>query len=52
MLGTNGSAVRIWQQEQMAPYAYNSATKLWVGYDDVDSVAEKVSNNFIDNHHF
>ena len=45
MLTPNGQAVGAWQAEQMVPYAYDTTTNMWVGYDNIDSVASKVSSH-------
>ena len=42
MLNPNGQAVSVWEAEQSVPYAYDTTAKMWVGYDDVISVVDKV----------
>lgn len=38
-----GDAVREWHTEHAAPYAYSVERAIWVGYDDVQSITEKVN---------
>ena len=42
MLTPNGQAVSVWESEQSVPYAYDTTSKMWVGYEDTTSVANKV----------
>ena len=42
MLTPFGQAVRVWEAEQSAPYAFDEANLTWVGYDSIYSVATKV----------
>lgn len=37
--------VREWDSEHMAPYAYSTREKQWVGYDDMESIYHKVMSN-------
>jgi len=36
----DGTATRVWHEEHMTPYAYKGTT--WIGYDDVESLTNKV----------
>jgi chitinase len=50
LTSNGGDAVREWHAEHLVPYAYSTARRIWVGYDDQQSVTEKVNwlkaNNF------
>lgn len=39
---------RVWNEEQKVPYAYNGNE--WVGYEDVESLNQKVIYNYLSLH--
>ncbi len=41
-LVASGQVTRVLDPEELVPYAYNTNTRFWVGYDDIASVSSKV----------